>query len=173
MGTPKSSINLLLLLPLNTIRCRETYPTVIFPLKLLMKMPYTDIATRAMIVSLKASQKTTAEVVALTGVPKNTINDVFARAIAKGFDPAVRPIVLTDSLLSDAPRSGRPSKQALAREEVINLVRRDRYGREKTCADIAGDLSHFGINISERTVLRILRQAGFQKTKPTRKPGLT
>merc|ERR1712000_540093 len=76
-----------------------------------------DIATRAMIVSLKASNKTTIEVMALTGVGKSTINSIFARAVARGFDPAVRPIVLTDALLADNPRSGRPSKQSAATEE--------------------------------------------------------
>jgi len=142
-------------------------------LKPTVKMPHTDIATRAMIVSLKASNKTTIEVMALTGVGKSTINSIFARAVARGFDPAVRPIVLTDALLADNPRSGRPSKQSAAKEEVMKLVRRDRYGREKSCADIAGDLSHFGIEISATSIWRILRRAGFQKTKPTRKPGLT
>ena len=94
-------------------------------------MPHTDIATRAMIVSLKASNKTTAEVVALTGVPKNTINDIYSRVIKRGFEPSVRPIILTDTLLADAPRSGRPSKQTAAQEEVLKLVRRDRYGERR------------------------------------------
>jgi len=89
-------------------------------------MPHTDIATRAMIVSLKASNKTTIEVMALTGVGKSTINSIFARAVARGFDPAVRPIVLTDALLADNPRSGRPSKQSAAKEEVMKLSLRHR-----------------------------------------------
>jgi transposase len=163
------------LFKINTPPCHDLPNLVIFAdLKLLkMTYTYTDIATRAMIVSLKASNKTTAEVVALTGVCKNTVNKIFSRAVARGFEPSVRPIVLTDALLADKPRSGRPSKQAIAQQHVIDLVRRDRYGREKTCADIAGDLSHFGIEISAATVLRILHKAGFRKTKPTRKPGLT
>jgi hypothetical protein len=55
----------------------------------------------------------------------------------------------------------------------VAKVRHDRYGREKTAADIAGELSSDGIDISASTVLRILHKAGFKKTKPTRKPGLT
>jgi hypothetical protein len=52
-------------------------------------------------------------------------------------------------------------------------VRLDRYGREKSCADLAGELSEIGINISATTIWRILKNAGLRKTKPTRKPGLT
>jgi len=52
-------------------------------------------------------------------------------------------------------------------------VRTDRYGREKSCANISGFLSEKGVNISASTVHRILRKNGFRKTKPTRKPGLT
>ena len=56
---------------------------------------------------------------------------------------------------------------------VISKVRTDRYGREKSCADLAGDLSKLGVNISAETVRRILKKRGFRKTKPTRKPRLT
>ncbi|KAJ5160333.1 uncharacterized protein N7482_007337 [Penicillium canariense] len=52
-------------------------------------------------------------------------------------------------------------------------VRLDRYGREKSCADLAGELSKEGIIISAATIWRILKNAGLRKTKPTRKPGLT
>ncbi|KAJ5909172.1 hypothetical protein N7495_001854, partial [Penicillium taxi] len=69
-----------------------------------------------------------------------------------------RPLIITDAYFADASRSDRPKKQT---PEVIDSalakVRLDRYGREKTCADIAGELW----------------KAGLQKTKPTRKPGLT
>ncbi|KAL6352059.1 hypothetical protein LRP88_14872 [Fusarium phalaenopsidis] len=138
--------------------------------------PNTDIATRALVVSLKSpcGGKTTAEVIEITGLSKSTINDIYARAIARGFDPNHRPLIIRNSFLEDAPRPGRPTKQTEeAKKAVIAKVRRDRYGREKTCADIAGDLSLEGHNLSAITVWRILKAAGFQKTKPTRKPGLT
>ena len=44
---------------------------------------------------------------------------------------------------------------------------------KKTAADIAGELSQEGIELSKMTVLRVLKAAGFHKTKPTRQPGLT
>ena len=136
----------------------------------------TDIATRVLVVSLKApcSSKTTAEVSAITGLSSRQVNRIYARAIKRGFNPNQRPLSLRDKYLQDAPRSGRPLKRTTeAQESVISKVRRDRYGREKLAADIAGELSSEGIIVSKITVLRILKSAGFRKTKPTRKPRLT
>jgi transposase len=136
-------------------------------------MPVFDLVTRALIVAYKADGKTNHDITGLTGAEKRTINSIYARAIERGFDPAARPIKLENKYIEDAPRSGRPSKQQQAFEKVVSLVRSDRYGREKTCADIAGDLSQDGLDISASTVWRVLRKAGYKKTKPTRKPGLT
>jgi transposase len=137
-------------------------------------MPIFDLATRALIIAYKADGKTNQEITGLTGAEKRTINSIYARAIERGFDPAIRPMKLENKHIEDAVRSGRPSKQQEASEKVVSLVRKDRYGREKSCADIAGDLSRQdGLDISATTVWRVLRKAGFKKTKPTRKPGLT
>ncbi|KFY41167.1 hypothetical protein V494_03175 [Pseudogymnoascus sp. VKM F-4513 (FW-928)] len=138
--------------------------------------PNTDIATRALIVTLKSpiGGKTTAEVAEKTGFSTRQINRIYARAIERGFDPNHIPLVIRDEWLQDAPRSGRPVKQTVdARKEIIAKVRTDRYGREKACADIAGELSLQGVDISATTIWRVLKKAGFRKTKPTRKPGLT
>ena len=138
--------------------------------------PNTDIATRALVVTLKSpiGGKTTAEIAEKTGLKVRTINDIYARAIQRGFEPNHLPLVIRDEWLEDAPRSGRPLKQT---EEtataIVKKVRLDQYRREKSCADLAGDLSQDGINISAMTVWRILKKMGFRKTKPTRKPGLT
>ena len=82
--------------------------------------------------------------------------------------------MVDNQYVEDKPRSGRPTKQNPSTVSIIlSKVRLDRYGREKTCADLAGDLSELGINISGTTIYRVLRNAGFRKTKLTRKPGLT
>ncbi|KAF2189324.1 hypothetical protein K469DRAFT_63154 [Zopfia rhizophila CBS 207.26] len=75
--------------------------------------PNTDIATRALVVALKSpfGGKTTPEIVEKTGLSKRTINDIYARAIQRGFDPNHIPLVIKDEYLQDAPRSGRPTKQ--------------------------------------------------------------
>ncbi|KAF1813253.1 hypothetical protein P152DRAFT_434157, partial [Eremomyces bilateralis CBS 781.70] len=81
----------------------------------------TDIATRALIVTLKSpiGGKTTAEIAEKTGLPKRTINAIYARAIERGFDPNHLPLHIRDEWLEDAPRPGRPQKQT---EELSNTV---------------------------------------------------
>jgi transposase len=134
--------------------------------------PNTPLSTRALIVCLKSPfvGKSTSEIAKETGLSARTINSIYARAIERGFEPN-EPLRIDDRFLVDAPRSGRPRKEVA--ENLIQKVRRDRYGREKSCADLAGDLSQEGIDVSATTVWRILKKAGFKKTKPTRKPGLT
>ncbi|KAH6973228.1 hypothetical protein EDB80DRAFT_743244 [Ilyonectria destructans] len=49
-----------------------------------------DIATRALVVTLKApggATKTSLEISALTGLAVRTINSIYARAIQRGFEP--------------------------------------------------------------------------------------
>ncbi|KAG5944147.1 hypothetical protein E4U59_007544 [Claviceps monticola] len=47
--------------------------------------------------------------------------------------------------VEDAPRSGQPKKQTPQVNEIVRSnVRTDHYGREKTCAGLAGDLSGLG-----------------------------
>ncbi|KAK7190291.1 hypothetical protein PSPO01_04012 [Paraphaeosphaeria sporulosa] len=116
---------------------------------------------------------TNAEINHITHIPIRSIRSIYSRAIERGFDPDERPLQVQNSYLEDAPRSGRPTKQPNISESVINSVRTDRYGREKSYADLAGDLSQKGVNVSSTTVWRVLKIAGFKKTKPTRKPGLT
>jgi transposase len=134
--------------------------------------PYEN-STRAIVVCLKATGKSSKEVSAISGIPTRTVNSIYARAIERGFEPCERPMKLLDRHLEDAPRTGRPSKQDRVSQKVVDTVRTDRYGREKSCADIAGALSQEGFNVSASTVWRVLKKAGFKKTKPMRKPGLT
>jgi transposase len=138
--------------------------------------PNTGIATRATVVALRSplGGNTSAEVAAKTGLSVRSVNRIYARAIERGFEPNQSPLVIQDEWLEDAPRSGRPTKQTPdTTTKIIAKVRNDRYGREKSCADLAGELSEEGIDISASTIRRILKKAGFRKTKPTRKPGLT
>ncbi|USP74094.1 uncharacterized protein yc1106_01368 [Curvularia clavata] len=138
--------------------------------------PHTDVYTRTLIVALKSPSigKTTSQVSGLTGVQPRTVDRIYSRAIAAGFEPNALPLKILPHHVQDAPRSGRPLKQTEeAKEQIIQQVRRDRYGREKSCADVAGALSLQGVNISRTTVWRVLREARYRKTKPTRKPGLT
>ncbi|KAJ4155561.1 hypothetical protein LMH87_000800 [Akanthomyces muscarius] len=80
-----------------------------------------DIATRALVVTLKApcSGKTSTEVAGLAGISSRQVDRIYARAIKRGFDPNLRPIIIKDAYLEDAPRSGRPSKQTAENQEAI------------------------------------------------------
>ena len=60
----------------------------------------------------------------------STINRIYAKAIERGFDPNIRPMIIKDEWVEDAPRSGRPRKHTLENtEKVIAKVCKDRYGR--------------------------------------------
>jgi transposase len=132
----------------------------------------TDIALRAQVISMKIyTHKTSEQIAREVGISKATVNRIYAKAIERGFDHA-NPI-LADEYVQDGPRSGRPRTSDLAKDIAISKVQRDRYGREKSCADIAGELSLEGLEISATSIWRILKTAGYNKTKPTRKPGLT
>ena len=92
---------------------------------------HTDIATRALIVTLKSlGGKSSPEVAYITGLQPRTVNSIYARAIERGFDPNIRPLIIKDEWLKDAPRSGRPSKQTteIKEKRVVSKVRCDCYG---------------------------------------------
>lgn len=138
--------------------------------------PYTDIATRAFVVSMKSPYggKTSEDISQKTGLSVRQVNRIYARAIMRGFDPNQEPLVIKDEFLEDAKRTGRPSQQTLHTiETTTRIVRASKHSRSMTCADIAGELSKLRIDVSRETVRRILKNAGFKKSKPTKKPGLT
>lgn len=96
-----------------------------------------------------------------------SLDRIYNRALDRGFNPE-KPACL-DRHVEDTPRAGRPTKQTeQAKADVEAKVTRDRYGREKSADVIAVE-----VGLSPRTVLRVLQKAGYRKTKPTRKPGLT
>jgi hypothetical protein len=83
--------------------------------------PNNDIATRALIVTLKSPYggKTSVEIAEKTGISIRQINRTYARAIERGFDPNHIPFTLRDEWLEDAPRAGRPTKQTEDTKEKI------------------------------------------------------
>ena len=125
------------------------------------------------VVALRAyTTKTSKEVAKIVGLSVSSVNRIYADAIGRGFDVIhTKP---TDEYVEDSLRAGRPTKQNPETiDNILSKVRLDQFGREKTCADLASDLSQEGIDISSSIVWAILRKAGLRKTKPTRKPGLT
>lgn len=110
-----------------------------------------DICIRSAVITLKATGKTTKETAYLTGVSQRSVNEIYARAIQRGFDAAIHPLNLKDIHLQDDPRSGRPRKDT-KNEEIKAKVRCNRYSREKTCAQIADKLTSKSYSIGYMTV---------------------
>src|SRR5579871_2576054 len=132
-------------------------------------MPSVPVTTRAQIVTLKALGYTNEDICSklCLSLAYYSIDRIYTRAINRGFDPE-KPTCL-DKHVEDAPRSGRPTKQTeQARIDVEAKVTTDRYGREKSAEVIAAE-----VGLCSSTVRTILKKAGYKKTKPTRKPGLT
>ena len=131
-------------------------------------MPHYSVATKALVVTMKSpiGNYTTGEISKKTGISRHTINRIYAKAIQRGFDPTHSPILLKDEWLEDAPRSGRPTKKTSDLvQNVLEKVCTDLHGREKTCADLAGQLGEEGIEISPKTIWRILQEAGLHKNQ--------
>jgi len=75
------------------------------------------------------------------------IKSVVQEARKRGFDEAKSRIIL-DIYLKDTPQLGRPTKRTSAKiREVIEKVRYNRYGREKSTTQLALDT-----NISAKTI---------------------
>ncbi|KAJ5711662.1 hypothetical protein N7488_005818 [Penicillium malachiteum] len=131
------------------------------------------VGNRAAVLTLISLGKSTEEIADFTGISQRTIQSILKRAKEKGFNPQNQTFSIEDIYIFDNPRSGRPRKQEQVQSQTLEKVRLDCYGREKTCAMIAGELTSEGILISPTTIWRVLKRAGMRKTKPTRKPGLT
>ena len=70
--------------------------------------------------------------------------------------------------MQDAPRSGRPTKVTPEVEKaILNNVRHDRNGREKSSAVLG-----YEHGVSSTTILNVLRRNNFRPCKSTMKPGL-
>jgi hypothetical protein len=136
-----------------------------------------NAALRAVIVFLKSPHggpKTNSQIEILTGATVRTIQRIYSRAIERGFDPTTEQFRIEDKHVEDGPKPGRPTKQTPEVTALLEgLVSRDRFGREKTAADLAGDLDRLGYDLSRETVRTVLKKAGYRKLKTTKKPGLT
>ncbi|CAE7028232.1 hypothetical protein PTTW11_04392 [Pyrenophora teres f. teres] len=88
---------------------------------LLTIAPYTNIYTRTLVIALKSPpiSKNTSQVSALTGVYPRTVDRIYSRAIAAGFEPNELPIKILPHYVQDALKPSRPAKQV---EEVKEQI---------------------------------------------------
>lgn len=129
-----------------------------------------QIASRSQILSLLAVGFEHRQVFEITGIFPDTQKTWWKKALARGFDPSVRPLLILNCHVEDGKRTGRRPKRDDEKDDVCAPVSADRYGRELSCEAIAERL---GNRITFSTVWTILNEAGLNKTKPTRKPGLS
>ena len=82
---------------------------------------YHDIATRTSVIMLKCPLmgKSNAEISAQLGIPARIIDNIYAKAIQRGFDPYTYPIVIKNAFIKDAPKSGRPIKNMEEFKEIL------------------------------------------------------
>src|SRR5207237_5368163 len=101
-----------------------------------------DLATRAQALTLKLEGKSATQIFQITGMSKTAQFELLKKAKSRGLNIEQSPMPkLLEEHLADGPRSGRPSKQTdEVVEAVIQQVRSDRFGREKTCKTIAMSL---------------------------------
>ena len=78
--------------------------------------PNTDLATRAMVITLKSAlvKRTDARVAEETGLNPRTINHIYAKAISRSFDPNRFSLEIKNEYIKDKQRSGRLTKQTEA-----------------------------------------------------------
>jgi hypothetical protein len=88
-----------------------------------------------MVMALKApygGAKTSIEIHALTGLLIQIINNIYARAIRRGFEPNERPLRLKNAWLEDEPLPKRTS----AGDYITALFLINLFAEEKGAADI-------------------------------------
>lgn len=103
-----------------------------------------------------------------SGVSTKRIYSLRKQARQRGFDPETSS-QLKIEYVQDAPGKGARIQLTLeVKKAIVEAIKRDRYGREKTCQQLAEPHG-----LSHTTVHRFLKNTGFRSCKPTMKPGLT
>ena len=127
-----------------------------------------DLGTRMQALALAEHGIAVKIVEAVTQLSNQTIYRLKKQARERGFDPE-KSTQLQLKYMIDKPRSGRPILVTPGVEQaILETVRKDRNGREKTSAQIG-----YEHQLSSATILRVLKRNGFRSCKTTNKPCLT
>ena len=126
-----------------------------------------DLAQQVQALTLLGMGMKIEDVGRITGFSRSALYDLKKRALERGYDPTVTPVI-HNVYVEDAHKSGRPGISLEKQLEIVAKVTTDRYGREKSTAEIAEE-----VEVSQSSVARILKKYGFKKVKPTWKPDLT
>jgi len=66
----------------------------------------TDVGHQALIIGFKTLGKTSGEISELTGVHVRTVNNIYARALERGYDPTKRPLEIDEYLVNHSRARG-------------------------------------------------------------------
>lgn len=131
-------------------------------------MPYYPVTVRAQALTLLAIGWSIPQVQQYLDMPKSTVESIKRRARQRGYDSQANNRIELQ-FVEDAPRSSRPKEITKEKEqEVLDIVQKDRNGREKSAEVIA-----YESKLSMSSVKRILKDNKFSSVKPTWKPGLS
>jgi hypothetical protein len=132
-----------------------------------------DISAKGAIVALKGFMDLSASDVAkIMRVSQYAVENIYANAIKKGFNPFKDPPI-TDELFESAP-STKPKKQASAplqpvpevvKDAIMELTLSTPEGIERGCDYIVKELRGRGLKIGRDRVTRIMNQAGYYWVK--------
>lgn len=95
-----------------------------------------DLAQRVQALTLLDVGMSMEDVGRITGFSRSTLYDLKKRATERGYDPVVAPIIY-DEYAVNAKRNGKPGISLDKQQEIVAKVTMDRYGREKSTAEIA------------------------------------
>ncbi|KAJ5946813.1 hypothetical protein N7454_003652 [Penicillium verhagenii] len=82
-------------------------------------MKKTDASQRRSTITLKAAGVPMEKICELMCVPPRTVTAIWKGALEGGFDPHSRPLLITDDMVVDRSRRGRPNKQTKELEAAI------------------------------------------------------
>lgn len=84
-----------------------------------------DNTTQAFLIGLRAIGKNSYEIAALTGIPRQTIDGAYQRALKNGFDPDKRPIKIDDTLFAPVEGRSKSTPSPAKRKRVEPKVESD------------------------------------------------
>lgn len=127
-----------------------------------------DDGTKIQALTLSYAGVPVIEISKITGISRSQIYKLRTKAEERGYNAIVNPILRLEHVV-DAPRSGRPKEMTEEKTaELVSLVSKTRDTREYSLEEIA-----LVMHTSSSTIHRVLKKLGYNKYKPTMKPGLT
>ncbi|OQD70624.1 hypothetical protein PENDEC_c022G06215 [Penicillium decumbens] len=92
----------------------------------------TDVGHQALIIGFKTLGKTSGEISELTGVHVRTVNNIYARALERAYDPTKRPLELDEYLVNHSRTRGQDKAAASNKTPTKGETKEDKKEESKT-----------------------------------------